>query len=1397
MSEKYSISIWKDVPKIWKVSDTEEISYIGEEKIANIGSNTMTSLNRALNPQLTSNINGTNTFSFLLYYTYIDTKTGKKIKNPFVQLISNETKIKVFWKDTWYDFIVKNIQENSSGKSIQYTCTDLYINELSKTGFNLEYDPELNNNQGTVQELAASILEDTDWHLSNNNEIIQQEIEEPVYELKGIELPNDFDVKKSNGTDETVITIPKNSTILLYYSVLRDKNTYLQFFYNSKDFFKRESSDLLTIDGECLYVKDAIWKEEGEFINCYINNTQILHISNKKNISTNYRAKRLVYSLQSKFDALTKKYVTLYDYNGTEIYKYVDNEYLDPTIVQNLVINSEEFSNLDGWIAINNAPIPIFQLYPKFTDINIVSHSYLKIEQGIYYNTAFQTNTSAIVDGIQPGQKFIFRIQAFTDNAGQPSDILVTNGLTFFVKKYNDNKIPSGDNYFTLGKFSTITINDEQWLECEATCKIAATMAELMYDHIGLFLNKTNSGKCWIKKVQFFPLIYGENAEGEKVRINPGDLDRSAIIQPTYKYYNPAQQTGINKIEDVKFLYVGTTDWNVTGLTPKYNENFEKIRSITGKNSNRFNLIQTLAETFECWARFHIGHNADGSIITTYNEVNKKINYDKTVTFVKDIGKQIGIGFKYGIDLKEIQRTIDSDQIATKIIVSPNSNEYAQDGFCTIARSKDNYSKENFILNFDYYISHGLLNGGELNKDLYLTTSDSIGYYYHLNQNNSKYDANTEKLDVKKRDLLKQDSFRTTYEEYITSAQQQKQDVYNELLQYTGTSNQNGIKNYLKKYSTDDRAESLSITYSTLNNNIKAYQKQLDGLQKSINKLNADIETLETEQETLLENNRILHEKFNNKYSRYIQEGSWISEDYIDDDLYYMDGISVAYTSSRPQVSYNISILRLSALEKFKNKIFHLGDISYIEDTEFFGYVNGTPYRELVLISEITSNFDEPTQDKITVQNYRTQFEDLFQRITATTQSLQYNQGDYQKASNAFEEDGTIKIETLQNSIAYNQELVYSAQNESIITDSTGITLSDIGNPNRKTKITSGGIFISVDGGNTWKNAVRGEGISTQYLTAGSINANNINILDGAHTTFRWDSRGINAFSTMTDDQDNTVMVNLAKFVRFDRYGIYGVDGTSDFKPENENHIWNTAQFGMTWKGFFVKNRANNGWVEVSSENDVAVFSGTLDSNVERIKIGRIDGDGDTTPYVYGIRIRNAEGAPVMETADNGTLWLRKELNISSTNNDYTIQIGYLDLDSNKNLHKTIDVNNKFIVYEDGSMVATDGDFTGIINATGGTIGGLSVDSVVQNGTRFEITSSEGLVIDKEIKTTTLSAHAYRGEEDITAQYNYTWFIDNITQGESIDNTYKLSITQDITTVYFVAELKEEFKNGV
>ena len=60
MKSKYEISIWEDV--------LSEDNSFEEQKLIIIGSDTMTSESRAREPKLITNINGTNKFSFNMYY---------------------------------------------------------------------------------------------------------------------------------------------------------------------------------------------------------------------------------------------------------------------------------------------------------------------------------------------------------------------------------------------------------------------------------------------------------------------------------------------------------------------------------------------------------------------------------------------------------------------------------------------------------------------------------------------------------------------------------------------------------------------------------------------------------------------------------------------------------------------------------------------------------------------------------------------------------------------------------------------------------------------------------------------------------------------------------------------------------------------------------------------------------------------------------------------------------------------------------------------------------------------------------------------------------------------------------------------------------------------------------
>jgi hypothetical protein len=100
--------------------------------------------------------------------------------------------------------------------------------------------------------------------------------------------------------------------------------------------------------------------------------------------------------------------------------------------------------------------------------------------------------------------------------------------------------------------------------------------------------------------------------------------------------------------------------------------------------------------------------------------------------------------------------------------------------------------------------------------------------------------------------------------------------------------------------------------YKAANNNKESYEKALEALQ------------IKYDNAILLKNE--LYRLFYNKYSRFIQEGTWIDESYYDDNLYYNDAMSVLYNSSMPKVSYDISVLSLAGVPGYELFDFTIGD---------------------------------------------------------------------------------------------------------------------------------------------------------------------------------------------------------------------------------------------------------------------------------------------------------------------------------------------------------------------------------------------------------------------------------------------------------------------------------------
>ena len=1594
MSEKlikpYEISVWED--KL--IQNGDEYKFI-EKKLAVIGSDTMAGLNKVYNPVFHKKTNGEKTLSFSLKYKYFDPYLGNDdVVNPFVSLLTNERKVKLHYDDEWYEFIVKEHTESSEEYEWTYTCNDAFVLELSKNGYNLTFDSELNNNQGTAKELAAEVLKDTSWKLGENPDVFKQLIAEPIYKAT-LRTITGIDIVPMGEPGET---ITGGIDIYLFYSFVKNKNgNFVQFIIRDNN-YKIDDKNVITDTNYKINTK-LIYKEDG----FYLNENDNLPIISFGEIETKYQANRLAYNQLTTYDPVMQRTVDRFQIENDEreVYRYIDYIYTTSNIIINYITNGENFNiledgTLQGWnpyvdftgMESEGAKVdklelitkPELKVGSKLADLTTLSQieGFLKVKfkgpltgnKNAVFNSGIENNASSI-QSIAQGEKFVFRWRAGQrdpneqDTTKNDIDCLVDNtNLRLLVAKYtqdtpnrwsyyykhidtnniildfNSGEIKELNNIIRGGIFITDETGKQNYviddvvqvpstkyvyeiIVYQKTSDIAIDESKIYYERIG---GDGTDSNPYIYEVVKTPIIdnIDNYYEGETVEYVWDGLSGAFVLKENAKYLpyhymiaearqaipntslkDPTEKYGIfiysndNTIDDTKPIYiqdiqltrfipdaegnpivmgnvpvaksdstsyyyikpeVGSAAEDVitytdidklkqdlgisSNIIPLYNETFEKTLSISASKSNCFDILQTIAETFECWVDLVVEHDENGYITYTNDEP------DKFVYLKEYIGKENHAGFKYGINLKSIERNVDSNEIVTKLIVDQSQSEYVDAGFISIASAPSNTSGESYILNFDYYYGQNLLNRTETEQDRINTINLIKDFNLSLQEKEklrrdleasltalgSKRNVYTELVQTAQDNLSEslgdfEDLTGMTYQEYqeaqdgakksdnkfyvltkdeevITNKKYYSYDGTNiievvnptgspvnqgwyELLpdyieeetivnligtiyvssatinNYSGilTNIENeywnvrkdlrGVENYTFKvwtgiddneqrhiylelndyfpgfsftfagstYESDvstkyfdiqnnndnlltfatpnnyiiEDADNNTITSYEINNSVKVSFKINYIGTEPVGGVALEIKQIQTEKDSVIKG-------FNNKYSRFIQEGTWNSTDYIDSELYYLDALQVSNTSAQPVVSYTINVVEISQIEGFEWYLFDVGDKSYVEDTEFFGWtsINGisTPAREEVIVSEVEWHLEEPDQNTITVQNYKTRFEDLFQRISATVQTVQYNEATYAKISTLLDTNGTINQDVLLESLNNINGREYNlTSNGSIVVKDDIILVQNLTNPANHVIINSEGIRVSSDGGENYTTVIDGQGINIGAVYTGTLNTNEIIIGNRNYPSFRWDKSGISAYHVdesevpdqyiLTEDTEVVVgkiyyilvrsgyrpvedptgnpkeqgwyelvtenVTDLKTFVRFDEYGLYGIKNAEKFKAQSLQDILNEAHFAVTWDGFFIRNSYEDGGrVSITSDNDFQVIDG---SNNERIKIGSLGFVNGIRQY--GINIKNKNGDNTFYTDDStGDITIAGTINALGGNFSKEVTVG-------------------------------------------------------------------------------------------------------------------------------------------
>lgn len=1308
------------------INGLKYLKYFKQKKIARIGTNRFKSPIDACSPKFSMNINGKKTLTFNMYSQYLDYESGEYRANPFIGIIKNDTMISIELDGQVYDLLITKIDRNSENGLVSYTAEDAYIIELGKNGFNTELATELENNMGTIEELGAEILKNSDWRVAPTYRAGAQS---PIYSDLIIQSLEDslYEIEVSNLTSFTKLTdyLPDSyyiNDVIDYSGTTITGNIYV--FYNDVVENKNQVGFLYWGTGT------PTLNSDGMIVNSYnyVTDRSNLNLTNKT--LKIWRGRRVVKSPRTFYDNDLKKVMNVFSKpnDSTIYYGYAETDYNSPSLTENFISNPCNMTSLYDWNLINTGPreqnttslriatMPHYTVAPYITCLKLKAGNTV-INKGLQ---GHRDNIETLIEGDKYIVAFLKETSGYYDEEGNPIDIDDTSvedfyfGVAFykyiddtnnFITTYADMKEEQGwafpkikfqeQGTFTIEETYTISEGDSQGEYRLGTRSKTYSYMELTYSGnyqqlqeditagLGFFLGAFISSDVDqnIYEVMFFKK---KTFNGEL--IYPGRVPETT--EELQKVYWNIYKDSNGKSELVTRIF-DNSEYQMV-----YNEDCEKISSITGKEKNYYTLLSDLTKTFNCWMQPYIERDSNLDILYTpcyYNSLGQLIDYSitplvatkenigkffsnngiiyevvdnkiyewnqvveiedeegnliqptneytqcyinglpipiKTVSYLEKfeyfinedgsmkrnnefndyevngyfinylyivnfegIDTQVGInhpkqfyytlniksnytlkeceneeisvlnkpskwirfcsylndtpnwvGFKYGINIKSIQRSEDSTNFATKVIVKNSNNEYAIKGdkLVTIARAVNNPLKDNFILDFDYYVRQGLLDRVELQEDLY----GEDGYYNKIRILN---EANEEIIMRHSGNSIVFDKEQAQYETYYLAynAAQESISNYQKLVGDCGEQYEINLDNWhvgglgeikhgeyideetgkypmnlcvflytenfedmkdcynnsifvdiTKKDLENDNGEmvwtELPVVYY-YNDNLTINSKKgyytikdasstplysgqsigtvpyeyvyiLEENQDNINKVRdlnnhhvkshfsyktstlspynnktdyywnkalydyacridenmikkaifepfvtkARVALLDKREEmeedikesiSLIEQKKALLRQFFSKYSDFIRESSWNSDDYIDDELYYLDARDSLHAAAFPKNSYTINVVDVSALEGMECFNLKIGDYTFIEDTEFFGWDDkGRPAKEWVVVTEASYDLEQPQNNQIKIQNYKSQIEDLFSRLSTSLQQFELNKGGYNR----------------------------------------------------------------------------------------------------------------------------------------------------------------------------------------------------------------------------------------------------------------------------------------------------------------------------------------------------------------------------------------------------------------
>jgi len=547
------------------------------------------------------------------------------------------------------------------------------------------------------------------------------------------------------------------------------------------------------------------------------------------------------------------------------------------------------------------------------------------------------------------------------------------------------------------------------------------------------------------------------------------------------------------------------TVWKIDTVDPMFDVMFRSFDS--GADSNVLDCIIQAGETF-------------GALIV-WDTVRRRVSFKDMSTN----GTFKGMTVNYGRFLQSIKRSRQSEELTTRLSmygnedlsihrVNPTGQPYVEDfSYFMYPFERDankNVLKESFFMSNE--LCHAILNQTEL-------------IALHAPQIKS---MTTEQL--QKEALL------IIGETQLTELEGQKKTI-------------EGLLDTAKATENASLISQRQVELHNKNAEITAKKQANDIIVNNINSLKSQIETKQNEIITGSGFTPALMDELN----LFIIEKKWVDDKYINDEELYADGLKKFQELREPKVVLDVTIDNLLDVieEQYYWDKLVLGDLIKVKYPQM-------KIEYMAKIIEIKYNFEE-REASITVANTKDILSDtdkLVQLLYSSSSASSVIQ------ANKYKWDKVNKIEDVVSNIVTSEwdatkNKIIAGVNNSIEIGNRGMIVTSPDNPNEVVIIQSGVIALSQDKGETWKTAIKPDGIVAERLIGQIIAGENL-ILTNSAGTFTFDKNGVRIDASAFILESSSGNFDGSKFIESSNF-------VDEFKDDNMITAYEKKMLKIEW----------------------------------------------------------------------------------------------------------------------------------------------------------------------------------------------------------------------------------------